>query len=87
MAQRIVETIVGRLITDEQFRTAFLAAPETTLGEMCDRGFELTRSEVAALVNTDPSLWAAAAERLDSRLQKATLINPTSSQKESEHHV
>lgn len=79
MAQRIVEMVIGRLITDEQFRTAFLVDPEGTLLELCDRGLELTPTEIAALVGTDPALWARAADLLDPRLQKASLINQSSS--------
>jgi hypothetical protein len=86
VAQRIVEMLIGRLITDEQFRTEFLNDPEGTLPDMCGRGFELTRMEVAALVDTDPTLWVRAAEVIDARLQKASLIN-SSTQKGSEHHA
>ena len=75
MAQRIVEMLIGRLITDEQFRSDFLADPETTLIALSERGFDLSRTEIAALVNTDPTLWARVAEAIDPRLQKASLKN------------
>jgi hypothetical protein len=75
LAQRIIETLIGRLMTDEQFRTDFLDAPEATLLELCDRGLELSRIEIAALVNTERTLWARAAEAIDPRLQKASLKN------------
>ena len=39
MAQRIIEMLIGRLITDEQFRREFLADPETTLLALCDEGW------------------------------------------------
>ena len=73
MAQRIIEMLIGRLITDEQFRGEFLDDPETTLIDLCDRGLELSKTEIAALVSTDSSLWVRAAERLDPRLQKISL--------------
>jgi hypothetical protein len=73
LAQRIIEMLIGRLITDEQFRSEFLQDPEQTLLALCDRGLELSKTEVAALVNTDPTLWARAADALDPRLQKASL--------------
>ena len=73
MAQRIVEMLIGRLIADEEFRAAFLANPERTLLELCDRGLELSRTEIAALVSTNPVLWSQAADLLDARLQKASL--------------
>jgi len=77
LAQRIVEMLIGRLITDEQFRSEFLVDPEKTLLALCDLGFDLSRAEIAALVNTDPSLWAQAADTIDPRLQKASLKNET----------
>lgn len=72
MAQRTVEALIGRLITDEEFRTNFLNAPERTLQTLCDQGVSLSRTEIAALVNTDPSLWVRTAEAIDPRLQKAS---------------
>ena len=67
--------IVGRLITDEQFRGEFLKDPEHTLRGLFDRGLELSRAEIAALVNTDPTLWVRTADSIDPRLQKASLKN------------
>ena len=73
MAQRQIETLIGRLITDEQFRADFLADPERMLAGLCDRGLELSKTETAALLNTDPALWARTADAIDPRLQKAIL--------------
>src|SRR6185436_4114580 len=56
VAQRIIEILSGRLITDQQFRGEFLTAPETTLAALSDRGLELSRAEMAALIDTDPTL-------------------------------
>lgn len=75
MAQRIIEMLIGRLITDERFRTQFLDAPEATLLELADRGLELSKIEIAALVNTDPAVWERAASALDPRLQKVSLAS------------
>ena len=72
MSQRLIELLIGRLITDEQFRTQFLADPEHTLAGLSERGLELSRTEIAALVNTDPELWARTAEAIDPRLQKVS---------------
>jgi hypothetical protein len=77
--------LIGRLITDEQLRTAFLANPEDTLLALCARGLELSRTEITALVATDRELWGQAARRLDPRLQKASLERAPHSQ-ETEHH-
>ena len=72
MAQRIVEMVIGRLITDEQFRAEFLGAPERTLNELCERGFELSETERRALIMTDRNLWSRVAEAIDPRLEKAS---------------
>jgi hypothetical protein len=67
--------LIGRLITDEQFRAEFLNDPEATLAGLSDRGLELTRTEVAALLNTDPALWVRTGEGIDPRLQKVSFKN------------
>ncbi|MEZ5289684.1 MAG: Os1348 family NHLP clan protein [Vicinamibacterales bacterium] len=73
MAHRSIEMLIGRLVTDERFRAAFVANPEATLFSLRELGLDLSPTEVAALVNTDPAVWARAADELDPRLQKATL--------------
>jgi hypothetical protein len=75
LAQRTVELLIGRLITDEQFRSDFLDDPEATLLALCERGVDLSRTEIAALVATNRVLWQQAAELIDPRLQKASLKN------------
>lgn len=75
MAQRIVEILIGRLITDEQFRDDFLRAPERVLQLLGERGFELSRTEVSALIDTDPAVWARTADAIDPRLQKVNLTH------------
>jgi hypothetical protein len=70
VAQRNVEILIGRLTTDEAFRSAFLADPRTTLAGFVDTGHELTRLEIAALCATPISVWERAAEDIDARLQK-----------------
>ena len=72
MAQRIIEMLIGRLITDEEFRSEFIRDPEKTLTELSEQGLELSRTEVAALVSTDPALWTRTADAIDPRLQKAS---------------
>jgi len=38
VAQRIIEMLIGRLITDEEFRREFLRDPEKTLLAQSERG-------------------------------------------------
>jgi hypothetical protein len=75
VAQRVIEILIGRLITDEGFRKEFLQNPEATLQAQSERGLELSRTEIAALLNTDRTLWARTADAVDPRLQKASLKN------------
>jgi hypothetical protein len=73
VAQRSIEILVGRLITNESFRAAFLGDAITTLIGFMDAGYELTSVEIAALRATPVELWEKAAERIDLRLQQASL--------------
>ena len=53
MAQRVIEIVIGRLLTDQEFRAAFLANPVATLANVYERGLGLSVTETAALLNTD----------------------------------
>jgi hypothetical protein len=73
VSHRMIELLIGRLITDEGFRADFLRDPARTLQDLRDQGLDLSTTEVAALVSTDPLLWTRIADRIDPRLQKASL--------------
>ena len=70
---RCIEAVIGRLVTDEEFRASFVCDPHRTLGELLERGTYLTPGEIAALVAIEPSLWDRIADEIDPRLQKASL--------------
>ena len=74
--QRSVEVLIGRLITDEEFRRAFQRDPRTTLRAAAEWGLELTEWELQALMAADHRMWDRFAEEIDARLQKASLRNP-----------
>ena len=73
MAQRSIEILIGRLITDEAFRNAFRENPEVTLERFIESGHALTPVELAALKTTRSGFWTLVAEQIDYRLQKASL--------------
>jgi hypothetical protein len=73
MSQRNVEILLGRLLTDEELRRSFTRAPFETLTEFSEQGWELTRGEIDALVETDVHLWSRVAAKLPSRLQRCSL--------------
>ena len=73
---RSIEILIGRLVTDEEFREAFRRDPRGALTSAWRWGLELTRGEIAALLDTDHTLWERMAGELDQRLQKASLRGP-----------
>ena len=73
MTQRCIEMVVGRLVTDEEFRRTFLEDPHQALGDLLERGTHLTHAEIAALIATESAVWSQVAEQIDPRLQKASL--------------
>jgi len=68
-----VEIVIGRLVTDEQFRRIFQRDPHKALAELLEHGTLLTAAEIAALAATDSAVWGRVADEIDSRLQKASL--------------
>jgi hypothetical protein len=73
VAQRSIEVFIGRLITDEVFRGAFIADPLAAIRLFVDAGQELTQVEIAALLATPADFWDQVADTVDPRLQKASL--------------
>jgi hypothetical protein len=72
VAQRNIEIFIGRLITDESFREAFLVDPTRVTTTFVDSGYDLTGVEIAALLATRADLWIELAQLLDPRLQRAS---------------
>jgi hypothetical protein len=73
MAQKTVQLIVGQILTDEDFRSDFLERPLAVLTSLRERGFELTNSEIDALIETDRRLWRLGSQWLDARVQRCRL--------------
>ena len=73
MSQRSIEILIGRLITDEAFREAFLADRCVALQGFCEAGHDLTSIEKLAVLSTPSEFWTRVAEQIDPRLQKANL--------------
>jgi hypothetical protein len=73
MAQRSIEILIGKLITDEDFRRAFLSDATGAIARFIEAGHELTGTEIAALTTTSADIWTLVAEQIDPRLQKASL--------------
>jgi hypothetical protein len=73
MSQRHVELLIGRLLTDDELREEFTRAPFETLAGYCQQGWDLSRGEIDALLQTDRRFWSVAAARLPSRLRRSSL--------------
>jgi hypothetical protein len=65
-----VETIIGKLVTDEGVRRRFRADASTELDALQRRGCELTPVELQALRALDPAAIQAFAGLIDRRLVK-----------------
>jgi hypothetical protein len=70
VAQRSVEILIGRLITDEAFRSGFRRDAMAALTGFMECGYELTLLEITAIRATPADLWERVADRVDPRLQK-----------------
>ena len=75
VSQKTVQLIIGRLVTDEEYRLRFLSDSPGTLTALRDQGVDLTRSEIEALARTDRTLWTDTAERIDAHLQRSNFRN------------
>jgi hypothetical protein len=74
MSLRTVQLIVGRLVTDEEYRLNFLNDPVRALTRLREQGVELTSAELDALIRTDRTLWSHAAARIDPQLQRSSWL-------------
>src|SRR4030095_7040017 len=73
MSQKTVQLVIGRLLTDEELRSHFVNRPLETLTKLQQQGFELTRDEIDAIVESDPEIWPSMAARIHPRLQRCSL--------------
>jgi hypothetical protein len=73
MSQKTVQFVIGRLLTDEDLRVRFVERPFETLTDLREQGFELTKDEIEALVQSDAKMWPAMARRIHPRLQGCSL--------------
>jgi hypothetical protein len=76
MAQKHVQFIIGRILTDEELRADFLERPIDTLASLRETGFDLTNGEIDAIARTDRRLWYTGAKWVDPRLQRCRLRQP-----------
>jgi len=73
MSHRNVEILIGRLLTDEDLRRRFTREPAATLDEYCQQGWELSRSEIDAILSGEATMWGEMARRIPSKLKRCSL--------------
>lgn len=69
MSQWGVQLVIGKLMTDEEFRQRFEAGAHECLAKLCERGIDLSDKEVAAFLETDAQLWSQMARQIDRRFR------------------
>jgi DNA-binding CsgD family transcriptional regulator len=78
---RGVQAVIGKLMTDEDFRQRFEERGSDCLAGLDERGVHLDQMEIAALVETDPRLWSRMAKLIDGRLQRVGVMSERQDQK------
>jgi hypothetical protein len=78
MSHKVVQSLIGQLLTDEELRARFVDAPLATLLTLRDGGVELTQTEIQGLVQIDREFWDAAADHIHPCLQRWRPRSPRS---------
>ena len=73
MSQRSIEWLLGRLLTDEDLRTAFIRDPADTVARLQRQGWDFNAAEIEALLSGDSAMWRELAERIPARLKRCSL--------------
>ncbi len=73
MSQQTVESVIGRLACDEEFRQRFAADPAAVLDEEVRNGSRLSQVERLVLLEIDSGACAELAAHLDPRIRKVGL--------------
>jgi hypothetical protein len=66
VSKKAVQEVIGKAVTDSEFREALFANPDEALA-----GYELTEDEIAALKSVDAETMESFAGSLDERISKA----------------
>jgi DNA-binding NarL/FixJ family response regulator len=81
VSQRSVQLVIGRLLTDADFRRRVQQRGSAYLIRLRTQGVDLSRAEVATLIERDPRVWTNLAKRLDRRSQNG---GPTAEREDPE---
>ncbi len=76
MSQRCVEMLLGKILTDEDFRSAFFPVRPSSFAMAAARGLELTPVERSALSTLPLRRFAFIAQTLDPRIARSRVSRP-----------
>jgi DNA-binding CsgD family transcriptional regulator len=65
-----VQLVIGKLLTDADFRQRFEVQGRACLVGLREQGVDLNEIETAALIETDPGTWSRMTTCIDPRLQR-----------------
>ncbi|MGD2164137.1 MAG: Franean1_4349 family RiPP [Anaerolineae bacterium] len=69
MSKEAVQAVIGKAVTESEFRELLFANPDEAL-----EGYDLTEAELAALKSVDAETMESFAGALDERISKAFII-------------
>ncbi len=75
MSQKSVEILLGRILTDEEFRRSFFPVQSKSFELAAAQGLELTPVERRALTRLRPGPFEFLAETLDPRIVRCCLAS------------
>jgi hypothetical protein len=71
MSQKCVELLLGRMLTDEDFRRDFFPVRDFSFAMAASHGLELTAVERSALSSLQPARFDFIAQTLDTRIARS----------------
>jgi hypothetical protein len=71
MSQKCVELLLGRILTDEDFRSSFFPVRDFSFAMAAAHGLEFTPIEKSALSSLEASRLDSVAKTMDSRISRS----------------
>jgi DNA-binding NarL/FixJ family response regulator len=87
VSQRGVQLVIGKLLTDADFRERFEAHGGECLAGLREGGIDLNEIEMAALVETDPPVWSRMAKEIDRRLRRVVTVTSERANQRLRRHL
>jgi DNA-binding NarL/FixJ family response regulator len=87
VSQRGVQLVIGKLLTDADFRERFEAHGRECLAGLREGGIDLNEIEMAALVETDPPVWSRMAKEIDRRLRRVVTVTSERANQRLRRHL